>query len=169
MIRKMKRFSFAQTRTRLRGDHAQTKVADSGGPDPQRRSAHSISNRGRRRAGSLSGLADDGGLAPQRISAPVCFQGSAGALVRFVIPQQIWPPRQDSNRILDLRRVVLIQLNYVVMVHRRQQPAAGVVTSPARHPSTDSRARSRAESSAGIDAGPPSGRAASVRTACAAA
>jgi hypothetical protein len=62
-----------------------SKVADSGGPDPQRRSAHSISNRGRRRAGSLSKWRSDGGLASQRLAAPICFQGSAGTLVRFVI------------------------------------------------------------------------------------
>jgi len=52
---------------------------------------------------------------------------------------------------------------------RRRKPAAGAVTSRARHPSRDSPARSRAENSAGTDAGPPSVRAASARTAGAAA
>ena len=91
-------------------------MADSGGPDPQRRSAHSISNRGRRRAGSLSKSRSDGGLAPQRLAAPICFQGSAGTLVRFVIQGSKFG-HHDRTRtyILDLRRVVLIQLSYVVM------------------------------------------------------
>ena len=96
------------------------------------------------------------GLHRNASRASICFQGSAGTLVRFVI-QGIKFGHHDRTRtyILDLRRVVLIQLSYVVMVRRRQQLAAGAVTSRARRPSTDSRARSRAESSAGTDAGRP--------------
>ena len=99
-------------------------------------------------------------------AAPARLSGSSS--LRF---QRIEPGYHDRTRtcILDLRRVVLIQLSYVVMVRRRPQSAAGAVTSRARHPSTGSRARSRAESSAETDAGPPSGRAASARMACAAA
>src|SRR3954447_374979 len=57
----------------------------------------------------------DGGLAPQRLAAPVCFQGSAGTLVRFVIQGSKFG-HHDRTRtyIPDLRRVVLIQLSYVV-------------------------------------------------------
>src|SRR6185295_1600095 len=56
------------------------------------------------------------GLHRNASRAPVCFQGSAGTLVRFVIHGSTFG-HHDRTRtyILDLRRVVLIQLSYVVM------------------------------------------------------
>jgi len=57
-----------------------------------------------RPTGSLSKLADDGGPAPQRREAPICFQGSAGALVRFIIHGC---PCATRTRDPDLRTIVL--------------------------------------------------------------
>ena len=60
-------------------------------------------------------------LAPSAFTAPIWFQGSAGTLVRFVIQGSKFG-HHDRTRtyILDLRRVVLIQLSYVVMDRRRR-------------------------------------------------
>ena len=67
------------------------------------------------------------GLHRNASRAPICFQGSAGTLVRFVIQGSPIGFRRrrggfkfghhDRTRtyILDLRRVVLIRLSYVVM------------------------------------------------------
>jgi hypothetical protein len=82
---------------------------------------------------------------------------------------KIWPPRQDSNLHPRNSEGRARPVERRGDGRRRPKLAAGAATSRAGHPSTENRARSRAESSAGRDAGPPSSRAASARTASAAA